>query len=522
MNISSVIKNKVAPVHSNVFFQPKLKIGQPGDKYEQEADSIANRMMRMSSTETMQMQPLEEEEEMIQMQPVKEQLVQMKCRKCEEEEMLQTKSGSGVGFTSPNFSQQIQMSKGRGTTLSEDTNRFMSNSFGTDFSQVNIHTGTNAVQMNQQLGARAFTHGNDIYFNSGEYQTESENGKRLLAHELTHTIQQGSNVSNNIQCDFAVEPVNVDTEIELTDDQIRDAIRYNSYRFFDEAEIRLVRDVLGISKEPAIIDEDFVVATARYQHLYGETVDGKIGADSSLTLAIELLAEGLEEPSDEMFIRSNNTQSVRNIDSGGRNDIFDAELDHGNTRLTLRIRVNFNFVAGGGGAWPDVATQESWVEDYIRVVQSAWSYKLLMERIGDSDDYLKYYATRVVVEESNRNPHYTVNVSNETGHTGSSVSNAANTVTLDSFDTVNRHRVRHGNEFDQFGAAHEFGHMIGLDHIACDNNSDACYGGANRNVRRNIMGSGSAVTTANSTPFVTAMREITGQAWNAIRFRRLV
>ena len=145
-----------------------------------------------------------------------------------------------------------------------------------------------------------------------------------------------------------------------------------------------------------------------------------------------------------------------------------------------------------------------------------------MKRRGASDDYLKYYATRVVVQQSNVSPHYTANVSFETSHAGSSVSNATNTATLDSFDTVSRHRVRHGHGYDQFGATHEFGHMLGLDHIACNANTDACYGGANQNVRRNIMGSGHAVSTDNATPFLTAMRVITGQNWDARRFRRRI
>jgi hypothetical protein len=66
----------------------------------------------------------------------------------------------------------------------------LSNALGADFSGVKVHTGQNAVEMNRSLNARAFTHGNDIYFNKGEYNPESSEGKRLLAHELTHVVQQ--------------------------------------------------------------------------------------------------------------------------------------------------------------------------------------------------------------------------------------------------------------------------------------------------------------------------------------------
>lgn len=68
----------------------------------------------------------------------------------------------------------------------------MGHAIGADFNGVRIHTGEEATQMNRDLGAQAFTHGNDIYFNSGKYDPSSTNGKRLLAHELTHVVQQGA------------------------------------------------------------------------------------------------------------------------------------------------------------------------------------------------------------------------------------------------------------------------------------------------------------------------------------------
>ncbi|MBU2950203.1 DUF4157 domain-containing protein [Tamlana agarivorans] len=68
----------------------------------------------------------------------------------------------------------------------------MGSEFGANFSTIRIHTGTEAVHMSQDIGAQAFTHGSDIYFNEGKYDTNSNSGKHLLAHELTHTVQQGS------------------------------------------------------------------------------------------------------------------------------------------------------------------------------------------------------------------------------------------------------------------------------------------------------------------------------------------
>ncbi len=86
---------------------------------------------------------------------------------------------------------RLNSSKGGGSPLANDAKSFMESRFGSDFSRVKVHTDSDAVQMNKELNAQAFTHGNDVYFNRGRYDPNSSSGKHLLAHELTHTIQQG-------------------------------------------------------------------------------------------------------------------------------------------------------------------------------------------------------------------------------------------------------------------------------------------------------------------------------------------
>lgn len=194
---------------SRPFIQTNLKIGRPGDKYEQEADAVAERVMMMSESDTMQMQPIEEEEEVMQpklrMQPVEE-----------EEELIQTMSENGGGVASPDLVHQLNSSKGSGRPLSSETNQFMSNAFGADFSNVNIHADSNAVQMNQQLGAKAFTHGSDIYFNKDEYNPGSNNGRKLLAHELTHVVQQSSeSLASKEQSDKSILPVRLQKKEDI-------------------------------------------------------------------------------------------------------------------------------------------------------------------------------------------------------------------------------------------------------------------------------------------------------------------
>ncbi|MEM7369907.1 MAG: DUF4157 domain-containing protein [Bacteroidota bacterium] len=107
----------------------------------------------------------------------------------------QRKEQSGTGFSlaqhSPDFGAKLNRRKGHGQALNPETQSQMGVAFGQDFRDVRIHNDHEAAGMSQQIHAKAFTHGADIYFNHGQYQPESSHGKHLLAHELTHVVQQG-------------------------------------------------------------------------------------------------------------------------------------------------------------------------------------------------------------------------------------------------------------------------------------------------------------------------------------------
>ncbi|RXK58590.1 DUF4157 domain-containing protein [Lacibacter luteus] len=107
-------------------------------------------------------------------------------------------SGRGPPASSPqaNFESTLSSSRGSGSPLPDTTKQFMETRFGADFSGVRIHTGSYAEGLSSTIHAQAFTHGNDIYFNSGKYSPHTEAGGTLLAHELTHTIQQGASRSH--------------------------------------------------------------------------------------------------------------------------------------------------------------------------------------------------------------------------------------------------------------------------------------------------------------------------------------
>ena len=188
--------------------QPALQIGQPGDRYEREADAVADEVVKSPGTTPPALQRMslgkeEEEGGMMQMKPLGESpALQMKCAACEakEEEGVQMKPAAiqrkeGGMTASPQITQQLSARAGKGAALPDAVNQEMSSKIGADFSQVKVHTDSHAVQMSRDLGARAFTHGKDIYFNSGQYDPGSKAGRHLLAHELTHTVQQTGGIA---------------------------------------------------------------------------------------------------------------------------------------------------------------------------------------------------------------------------------------------------------------------------------------------------------------------------------------
>src|SRR5690606_25863716 len=87
---------------------------------------------------------------------------------------------------------QIEQSRGGGQAMPDDVRSNMESGFGADFGNVRIHTDSNADNLSRSIQATAFTTGSDIFFKQGAYDPNSSSGQELLAHELTHTIQQGA------------------------------------------------------------------------------------------------------------------------------------------------------------------------------------------------------------------------------------------------------------------------------------------------------------------------------------------
>ena len=160
-----------------------LRISQPHDAAEIEADAVADRVMRMpAGAETATVSGSGAAN-----------MIQRKCAACEEEddETLQRKPlSSGGGNSSRNPDHVNDVIGSGGQPLDRATRGFFEPRLGYDLSNVRVHTGPSALRSAREVDARAYTLGNDIVFGSGEYDPESEGGKRLLAHELAHVAQQ--------------------------------------------------------------------------------------------------------------------------------------------------------------------------------------------------------------------------------------------------------------------------------------------------------------------------------------------
>lgn len=240
----SFFGNKEQPSFFNAPIQAKLSISSPDDPQEKEADAVADSVMRMPDSKTASIssggeERLDKKEEDEKINPkIEVPVISRKISCKEEEKQIQAKqtatiyrmpaenddasfsdassagastsayinckqtglyhsdiiqrSGRGPPASSIPFEQSLSSSKGAGSALPGDTRQFMESRFNADFSGVRIHTGATAQGMSSSIHAHAFAHGNDIYFNEGKFSPQTQSGGSLLAHELTHTIQQGA------------------------------------------------------------------------------------------------------------------------------------------------------------------------------------------------------------------------------------------------------------------------------------------------------------------------------------------
>jgi len=172
-----------------LIIQPRLMVGAAGDSYEREADHVAQQVMRMDVPSldgaAVHLHQSTGGDDLTQRKPLASSITSLVQR-----------SGPGQGFQAGGqVAGEVSRQRGRGSTLDGGVRQFMEPRFGADFSSVRVHTNPQADTLNRALSARAFTTGRDIFFRSGEYRPGSASGRELIAHELTHVVQQSGETS---------------------------------------------------------------------------------------------------------------------------------------------------------------------------------------------------------------------------------------------------------------------------------------------------------------------------------------
>ncbi|MBD2524165.1 DUF4157 domain-containing protein [Nostoc sp. FACHB-133] len=162
----------------------------------QEEEELQMKPLANSITPLVQREALPEDEEELQMKSLDNSTLQREALPEDEEElqmkpMAQRQAEAGMA-AAPDLEASINQARGGGQVMADNIREPMEQAFGADFSGVKVHTDGQSDQLNRSIQARAFTTGQDVFFSSGEYNPGSRGGQELLAHELTHVVQQGA------------------------------------------------------------------------------------------------------------------------------------------------------------------------------------------------------------------------------------------------------------------------------------------------------------------------------------------
>jgi hypothetical protein len=160
---------------------------------------------------------------------------------------LAQRSGQGKTDLDDETAKTINTERGSGQALDQGIAQKAGAVMDQDFSNVNVHTGDKADSLSQQLQAKAFTVGNDIFFREGEYNPGSGEGQELISHELTHVVQQGASPPN-VQGKMTVNDPNDQFESEA--DKVANTVMNapDDAQRQDEEEVAMKPD-LGVQRQ---------------------------------------------------------------------------------------------------------------------------------------------------------------------------------------------------------------------------------------------------------------------------------
>jgi hypothetical protein len=361
-----------------------------------------------------------------------------------------------------------------GHPLDAETRGLMEPRFGQDFSNVRVHTDAKAAESANEVDALAYTVGQDMVFGAGQYAPGTNSGQRLMAHELTHVMQQSGSSSGQL---LRMGEPNSPAEVEA-DQLSHEVMQGTDVHSPSQQGISLQRQATG-------------------------------GTTSQPT-------SPATQPATQPSVPNRSIASNIRINGFGN---FDAELDRRTAmnpqrgranepcRLVLTVRVKFDFQDSQAPSRWTPAEQSRWTSEYVRTVTDRWSFRFLLGPGQPcASEPCQSAAAILNVEPVNSNPHFTVNVLYDKpappGGRGSPTELYHSSVERSGRD------LRTG----QILATHEAGHMLGLEHVHCNTNDDECYG-TNREESADVMGRGEIVTARDYMPFVTAINQLSSCTW---------
>ncbi len=240
--------SQLSPARSLI--QAKLTVNAPGDKYEQEADRVAEEVTRTPAAQRAELEEEEEEEAKPEIMSKRE----------------QAHAPGGAFAAGEAFEQQLQAARGQGQQLPPALRADFEAKFGADFGRVRVHADAQSHQLNQSIQAKAFTIGQDVFFRQGLYEPGSKAGQGLIAHELTHVVQQsgGTQTSGIIQrdvgfefeTDWGIHPSRDETDVSKSP-----LNKHESYKDYDGFELQVDEASRGFKADYSAVKREieFVV-----------------------------------------------------------------------------------------------------------------------------------------------------------------------------------------------------------------------------------------------------------------------
>ncbi|PZO37092.1 MAG: hypothetical protein DCF19_19800, partial [Pseudanabaena frigida] len=207
--------------------QAQLSIGEPNDKYEKEADETAAKVVQQINTP-------------IQSKSIQRQQTLSVKRKLQAKSLVQKRENVGGGDASADLESAINSARGGGNSLDDSLQKSMGKAMGADFSGVKVHTNPQADMLNRSVGALAFTTGQDLFFKSGQYNPSSKSGQELIAHELTHVVQQNGNAVQRHQDE---DEVQMKPDLQLHQDEDEVQMKPDLQLHQDEDEVQMKPDL---------------------------------------------------------------------------------------------------------------------------------------------------------------------------------------------------------------------------------------------------------------------------------------